>query len=67
MKKLVFAAFLITAMWSFAFTQKPTPVPSPVDDKDVVKITTSLIQVDVTVTDSKGHVVTDLKPEDFEI
>ena len=41
MKKLVFAAFLITAMWSFAFTQKPTPVPSPVDDKDVVKITTS--------------------------
>jgi VWFA-related protein len=33
----------------------------------VVKISTNLIQVDVTVTDSKGTVVKDLKPEDFEI
>lgn len=36
-------------------------------EDDVVKISTSLIQVDVTVTDGKGNIVTDLKPEDFEI
>ena len=31
----------------------------------LLKISTSLIQIDVTVTDKKGNVVTDLKAEDF--
>jgi VWFA-related protein len=44
----------------------PKPVPPPQDD-DVVRITTNLVQVDVTVKDKKGQYVTDLKPEDFEI
>lgn len=48
------------------FAQTPTPTPKNVDD-DVVKISTTLIQVDVTVTDKNGKVITDLKPEDFEI
>jgi VWFA-related protein len=34
---------------------------------DVVKIGVTLVQVDVTVTDSKGNRVSDLKPEDFEV
>src|SRR5215470_15969945 len=51
---------------SFAQAPQPTPTPSPADE-NVVKISTNLIQVDVTVTDSKGRIVTDLKPEDFEI
>lgn len=34
---------------------------------DVVKISVTLVQVDVTVTDGKGRSVTDLKPEDFEL
>jgi VWFA-related protein len=33
----------------------------------VVKITTNLIQIDVTVTDAKGNIVTDLRPEEFEV
>jgi VWFA-related protein len=37
------------------------------DDSEVVKINTSVIQVDATVTDKNGRVITDLKPEDFEI
>jgi VWFA-related protein len=41
--------------------------PTPPDAGDVVKISTNLIQIDVTVTDKKGNVVTDLKPGDFEI
>lgn len=43
-------------------TVSPTP-----PDEDVVKISTNLIQIDVTVTDKNGNVVTNLKPEDFEI
>ncbi len=50
----------------FAQTSNPTPTPAP-DDEDVVRISTNLIQLDATVTDKKGNVVTDLKPEDFEI
>lgn len=34
---------------------------------DVVRITTNLVQIDVTVTDGSGRQVTDLKPEDFEV
>ncbi len=65
MKKTIFAlAFCfvsIIAIWA----QNPTPTPT--DDDGVVKITTTLIQVDVSVTDKDGKQITDLKPEDFEI
>jgi len=37
------------------------------DAGDVVKITTSLVQMDVTVVDSKGRVITDLKKDEFEL
>ena len=40
--------------------------PPVVDAQDVVRITTSLVQVDVSVT-KDGKPVTDLQPEDFEI
>ncbi len=43
-----------------------TPQPTP-PENETIKISTNLIQVDVTVTDRNGNVVTDLKPEDFEI
>lgn len=38
--------------------------PSP---QGVIRITVNLVQVDAVVTDSKGHQVTNLRPEDFEI
>lgn len=63
MKKILLLLFFIFAFSLFVPAQTPTPTP----DEDVVKITTALIQVDVTVTDKKGNVVTDLKTEDFEI
>ena len=34
---------------------------------EVVRISTTLVQVDVAVTDRKGRPVSDLKPEEFEI
>jgi len=45
----------------------PPPTPTPPGDNDVVKISTNLIQVDVTVTDAKGKVITDLKQDEIEI
>ncbi|MEQ1763102.1 MAG: VWA domain-containing protein [Pyrinomonadaceae bacterium] len=59
---VLFSAFGIAAQ-----TTRPSASPTPPPDEDVVKITTSLIQVDVTVTDSRGKIITDLKPEELEI
>ena len=62
MKPLVILIFLgVLASALHAQSGSPTPSPTPTaDDSDVVKITTSLIQVDVTVTDSRGKIITDL-------
>jgi|CXWL01.1.fsa_nt_gi VWFA-related protein len=46
--------------------QTPTPRPTP-PDTDVVKISTNLVQVDVTVIDKSGNVVRDLRPDEIEI
>lgn len=72
MKKLFSSIlFLLFVSWmSFAQTPNPTVTPTPKRvpaDEDVVKISTTLIQVDVTVTDKSGQIIADLKPEDFEI
>lgn len=64
MKKFFITLIFLLSLSVVLFAQ--TPSPSPKDD-DVVKISTNLIQIDVTVTDKKGNVVKDLKREDFEI
>src|SRR5829696_7990580 len=53
----------------FVAAQRPVASPTPVrtPDEDVVKISTNLIQVDVTVTDKSGNVVRNLTAGDFEI
>jgi VWFA-related protein len=49
-------------------TRQPTPQPSPEDsDEDVVRITSNLVQFDAVVTDKQGRLVTDLRPEEFEV
>jgi VWFA-related protein len=65
MKRFTFIIFLLFLLSISAFAQNPTP--TPVEDDNVVKITTSLIQIDVTVTDKDGKQITDLKPEEIEI
>jgi VWFA-related protein len=50
-------------------TEKPNTAQqsqTDIEDQDVVRITTNLVQVDVVVTKG-GKLVTDLRPEDFEI
>ncbi|HVQ30622.1 MAG TPA: VWA domain-containing protein [Vicinamibacteria bacterium] len=47
---------------------EPPPDPSaPAPPPFVVRISVDLVQVDAVVTDKKGRLVTDLRPEDFEI
>jgi VWFA-related protein len=62
-----FILFVLFASQANGQTPTPQRQVKPADDDDVVRITTNLIQVDVVVTDKKGKLVTNLKPEDFEI
>lgn len=67
---ILLAAILVTAAFSEAAAQSPATRPSPPQNPnrdDVVRISTELIRVDVTVTDKKGRIVGDLKPEEFEV
>jgi VWFA-related protein len=62
----VVLAIVLLSVVHFGQTATPTVSPTP-NPEDVVKISTNLIQIDVSVTDSKGKVVPGLKAEDFEI
>ena len=72
MKKIFFVTSISCAFLSFffsaiVFAQTPTATPPLENEKEVVKIATNLIQIDITVKDKKGNQVTDIKPEEIEI
>ncbi|HEX8501285.1 MAG TPA: VWA domain-containing protein [Pyrinomonadaceae bacterium] len=50
-----------------ALGQTGAPAPPAVDDEQVVRVTSSLVQVDAVVLDAEGRQVTDLRAEDFEV
>ena len=60
---------VLGALMSFAAVaaQDPSPLPTPADRSPAVKISTTLIQIDVTVKDKGGRTLTDLKPDEIEI
>jgi VWFA-related protein len=58
---------LLISTWAQTQTSPVRPPQEKTDEDDVVRITTNLVQVDVTVTDKDGRQVTDLTSEDFEI
>ena len=70
-KKFLVGCLLAAAMTLQVLAQSPSPSPVPQtpssQQDEVVKITTNLVQIDVTVVDDNGKTVADLKPEDFEI
>lgn len=67
MRSFITSLCFITLFAAAMVAQTPTPTPLPAEDDDIVKISTTLIQIDVTVTGKNGKIITDLKPEDFEI
>lgn len=68
MKILSFTAlFFVVGLFAISvFGQEPSPSATPPEDNPV-KITTSLIQLDVVVTDKDGKPVTDLEAKDFQV
>lgn len=79
MKKIAALTFLYLLVCASLTTQAQTPSPAPTptqqeqqgvqpaDEDAVVRITTNLVQIDAVVTDGKGRLVTNLRPEDFEV
>ncbi len=63
--KLFPATVFLTALFALnAVAQQTTPTPPP---DDSIKISTNLIQIDVSATDKDGRPVTDLRADEFEV
>src|SRR5437588_8310218 len=45
----------------------PTPTPTPEPEYEVLKVSSNLVVVPVSVTDQQGQPVLGLKPSDFQI
>ncbi|HEX9961732.1 MAG TPA: VWA domain-containing protein [Pyrinomonadaceae bacterium] len=56
---------LILALAFSAFAQTPQTTPPPVEDNDVIRVESRLVIVPVSITDSAGQPVLNLKKEDF--
>jgi len=71
MKRAARTAAAIIFLSSLALAQQPVPRPAPTptvtNENEVVKISTNLIQLDVSVTDATGKVIRDLRREEIEI
>jgi VWFA-related protein len=67
LRKLACLLFLLVICGQLFAQQPAKPTPSPTPDDDVIRINTNVVQVDATVVDKHGKIVTDLKAEDFEI
>ena len=67
-KNLAFILPLIAALAFNAFGQIAKPTPPPVDDSDdVIKISSRLVIVPVSVLDASGQPVLGLKAQDFRV
>src|SRR3989442_4277184 len=65
---IVLAPFLAKAQEDATKKDRPRRVlPSESEPQDVIKIDTDLVPIDVTVTDSKGRLVRNLKKDDFKV
>ncbi len=47
-----------------AATPKPTPSP---DDNEIIKVENDLVNLSVRVVDKNGHIVADVRPEEFKV
>ncbi len=65
---LIIATLLcLAALVAQAQEKKPPQQPKPLEEDDVVRITTEIVQTDVMVFDKDGRFVDGLKPEQFQL
>src|SRR5438067_6726103 len=64
---LCVAISLLAAVACAAQAIVPIAKPTPPTENEVVKISTNLVQVDVSVTDKSGKIVRDLRSDEIEI
>jgi VWFA-related protein len=70
MKRIIALVLSVACVFSVAFSQTPTTPQKPQQEttpEDIIRITTSLVQTDVVVTDKNDQIIPDLKLEDFEV
>jgi VWFA-related protein len=67
MKKAIATFFAIVLMVSSVALQTPQKPEPQIAPEDIIRISTSLVQTDVVVTDKSEQVIPDLKLEDFEL
>jgi VWFA-related protein len=68
MKKPFAIALTFVLLYNISSSQTPQkPQPSPQEPEDVVRISTSLVQTDVVVTDKNDQIIPDLTLNDFKI
>ena len=73
--KLSLAFAICLVLYADAIAQQTPPaqerprraMPTENEPQDVIKIDTDLVPVNVTVTDAKGHLIRDLKKENFKL
>ncbi len=67
LRALVLLAVITTVLAAVINGQQNPPAPSAGDTSVVFSVSQTLIQIDAEVTDGKGHHVTDLTANDFEV
>jgi len=65
--KILIFTIVLTTLGGSALAQKPAQTKPVEPADDVIRVSTELVQTDVTVIDKKGRVITGLKPEQFEL
>ncbi len=68
MKKTFLLLLFLTFVSATSLGQTPVPKTTPAQtDDDVIRVKTSLVQLDAVVVDKNGRQVTDLTANDFEV
>jgi VWFA-related protein len=68
LRRLLTSCLATGLLISLSFAQTPPPqTPAEQEPGDVIRISTSLVQTDVVVTDKNDQIITDLQLNDFKV